>query len=246
MRRTILITLLFLCLSPASPATALHLLSPYGPGASYLEIQAQRRFHDAESDSLRGYDFMLQLGWGLRPSLSAYCLAGLSSSDAYSGGLDFVTAGLRRQLFDRSMLADLIAEIEAFGPGLTATRRRLGYELSQEGDGWGLYQRGSWSWEGDGLNADGNTVVGRRQLLSEGLWMQTSPTVSLLFELRHPQTNGFQSLANGDGDPVWVIGYIRRLDEKIDFLFDASRVPNPESDDGGKLWHFGLGLIVRW
>ncbi|MCP4545636.1 MAG: hypothetical protein GY835_04105 [bacterium] len=237
------ILLITILICGALPASAIHTLEPYGPGASYLEIQAQRRSHGAESDSLRGWSVELKPGWGISSSLSTYLEVGLISTDRYDGGLDFVTLGILRNIFDRSMRGDLIAEIQARGEGLRRNIRSVGYELNSDSEQWGLYMRDLWSWQGDGEDLAGDVIVGRSRLLTEGIWMQMSPTVQLLVEATQENLSGFDTMNNGTRDTAWSIGYNRNLTENVVLLMEARRSSGPADE---KVWDYGFGLMMNW
>jgi hypothetical protein len=241
-KRAALMTALMLL---AGSALAVDTWEPYPSGPATLEFYATRYGEGAPGDSLQGFALVGGPAWGLMPTTHVYLFLGMSNSDLHLGGVDFLSFGLFRNLYDGRVLdLDAYAQLDAYGPGLTRSARLAGLEYNLDLKHWGLFARTAWTWENDGADAGGKAVVGRRGLYTWGGYIRPSDKVQILAEMNRESLSGFASLADESRTTSWALGYNRQMTEQVELILEA-RV-HEAVGDADRVWDFTLGAVTVW
>ena len=226
-------------------AAAVDTREPYPSGPSTLEVYGIRYGHGEDADADRGIASVMGLAWGLDPSSDAYLFTGLRSSDEQLGGIDFLALGLFHNLYSGEFKLDAYGELRAFGPGLALVSRLAGLEYNLDMDGWGLLARTAWQWESDGVNQQGEAVVGRRAKYSEAIYYRSSAVEEIFYELTQEAMKEFANSGDhGTERTSMAFGYNRVVGRQMELILEARRFVAPPG--GERTWDFTLGAVLIW
>ena len=229
----------------AGPALAVDTWEPYPAGPATLEVYGLRYGQGDDDNAARGYAVILGPAWGLSPTTHAYLFTGISSSDEHHGGLDFLTLGLFRSLWEgRALKLDGWLQMTACGEDLALSTRQAGLEYNLDLRRWGFFVRTAWEWENDGTDDGGTAVIGRRLLNTEGVYIQASDRVQLLAEINQESLSGWQSVANESRTTSWALGYNRIVTKSTELILEA-RAREPQGD-GKRSWDYTIGAVTVW
>ncbi|MBM4116911.1 hypothetical protein FJ251_04085 [bacterium] len=231
----------------ARSALAIDTFESYPIGLHAAEAYLVRYGQGADDDALRGYLAINTLAVGLTGRSHVYACTGLSSTDRYEGGLEWLTAGYFQTLVDQQALdVDGWAELGARGPGLETATRELGVEVNYDGPRGGLFFRGTQRWERDGENEGGDPVVGLRRRFSYGIHFKLGPAAQLLAELRQERLADYQSLESGSRTESWALGFNRKLNQTAELILEARAMEPPADSELDRSWDLTLGWVVVW